>query len=99
MPSLRPLQFSVRQRCARLVLVLGALGASVGCGEDVLVARFGLTSNAPDAGVVEAAASDAGEVNGQSINAERARAQALHDDSHPAPPPPPPPHPEPDKSH
>jgi hypothetical protein len=60
-----------------LLLALGA--GSVACGEDVLVARFGLTSNAPDAGVIEAAA-DAGKVNGQSINAQRARQQAKKDE-------------------
>jgi len=61
------------------VLVLAGLGSiasgAVACGEDVLVARFGLTSNVPDAGVIEEAA-DAGRVNGQSINAERARERA-----------------------
>lgn len=63
---------SSRQR--GLLLLAALLG--VACGEDVLVARFGLTSNAPDAGVVEAAAFDGGtssKFNSQSFNAERAR--------------------------
>jgi hypothetical protein len=66
------------------VLVLAGLGTvatgGVACGEDVLVARFELTSNTPDAGVIEEAAADAGRVNGQSINAERARARARWND-------------------
>jgi hypothetical protein len=66
------------RRRVSLALLL-ATSASVACGEDVLVARFGLTSNAPDAGVIEAAA-DAGKVNGQSVNAERARQQAKKDE-------------------
>ena len=60
---------------AGLVLVAAGL---VGCGEDVLVARFGLTSNGPDAGLVEAAStvSDASAPNAQQRNAQKARANA-----------------------
>jgi hypothetical protein len=60
----------------------------------VLVARFGLTSNAPDAGIIEAAGADAGkdedEVNEQSVAAQKARNKAKridHANSHPPPPP------------
>jgi hypothetical protein len=77
-----------------LVAAVGNLLAGVGCGEDVLVARFGLKSNAPDAGVLEAAAEDAGKgkdkVNQQSANAQKARAKARRIDranDHPPPPP------------
>lgn len=69
---------ALRRRLA-LAAVAGNVVLGVACGEDVLVARFGLTSNAPDAGAIEAAAGDAGSKskrNEQSTAAQRARAKA-----------------------
>ena len=91
-PTLERLLRGTRRR-----LALGAVAANVlvglACGEDVLVARFGLTSNAPDGGVLEAdvdAGAGKASLNLQSINAHKARAKARRieraNDHPPAPP-------------
>jgi hypothetical protein len=68
-----------RRRLA-LVAVIGNVLVGLACGEDVLVARFGLTSSGLDGGVLDVAAEDAGtgkdKLNQQSTNAQKARAKA-----------------------
>jgi hypothetical protein len=73
----RPLRGTRRLALAAAV---GNLLTGLACGEDVLVARFGLTSSGVDGGVLEVATEDAGtgkdKLNQQSTNAQKARAKA-----------------------
>lgn len=70
---------------ALLALALAA-ACGLGCGEDVLVSRWDLSLRASDAGAEETAeGSDAGFVNVQALNAQRARVHARKEedkDSH-----------------
>jgi hypothetical protein len=78
--------FSSRGGRSRAFLLGALLTAGSGCGQDVLVARWTLLSDAPDAaqedepeGATEGA--DAG-VNHQSIAAARARERARRENNH-----------------